>query len=365
MTHGSMAAGVSGLSRLVDAQSRAISPENPTGAKGAAARATDGVAAAAARDLGPGWKISPYVDVRAGSTLELADISGPGVIRQIWLTPAGCPWRFLVLRIYWDDQEQPSIECPLGDFFASGWGGFPWSGHGQVSSLPVCVNPGSALNCFWEMPFRRRCRITMENLSGDEARLYYQVNYELSEVVEDAAYFHAQFRRSNPLRYKADHVILDQVGGRGHYVGTYVAWGANNNGWWGEGELKFFVDGDDAWPTIASTGTEDYFLGSYNFWVNGAYKPFTTPYSGLPHAIIPDGSDPGFTQSRFGMYRWHLTDPVRFGSDIRVTMQALGWRSGGRYLPLQDDISSVAFWYQTLPTRPFPVLPEADGLEII
>jgi hypothetical protein len=357
--------GVSGLSRLVSAQSRTISPENFTGGKGMAARAADGAAAAAARDLGPGWKVSPYVHVPAGATFELADISGPGVIRQIWLTPAGCAWRHLIVRMYWDDQDQPSVECPLGDFFAAGWGGFTWSGHAQVSSLPVCVNPGSALNCFWEMPFRRRCRISMENLSADDARLYYQVNYELREVGEDAAYFHAQFRRSNPLPDRTEHVILDGVTGRGHFVGTYVAWGSNSNGWWGEGEVKFYLDGDEEWPTIASTGTEDYFLGSYNFWANGRYQTFTTPYSGLPQAIIPDGSDPGFTQSRFGMYRWHLTDPVRFTADLRVTMQALGWRSGGRYLPLRDDIASVAFWYQTLPTASFPALPDADGLEII
>ncbi len=124
-----MATGVSGLSRLADAQSRTISPENPAGVKGGAARAADGVAAAAARDLGQGWKVNPYVYVRAGETLELADIDGPGVIRQIWLTPAGCPWRLLVFRFYWDDQEKPSVECPLGDFFAAGWGGCSWSGH--------------------------------------------------------------------------------------------------------------------------------------------------------------------------------------------------------------------------------------------
>jgi hypothetical protein len=365
MSEYGFAPGVGGLSRLTSALSRTISPENPTGAKGSAAKATHGPASAAARDLGQGWKVSPYVWVGVGSTFELADIKGPGVIRQIWLTPTGCAWRHLILRIYWDGQEQPSVECPLGDFFAAGWGGFAWSGHAQVSSLPVCVNPGSALNCFWEMPFARRCLMTIENLSADDARIYYQVNYELGGIAPDAGYFHAQFRRSNPLPYKTEHTILDGVTGRGHYVGTYLAWGSNNNGWWGEGELKFYLDGDDQWPTIASTGTEDYFLGSYNFWVNGRYQTFTTPYSGLPQAIIPDGSDPGFTQSRFGLYRWHLTDPIRFGSDLRVTVQALGWRSGGRYLPLQDDIASVAYWYQILPTAPFPALPDADGLEII
>jgi hypothetical protein len=327
--------------------------------------AAQGVASAAARDLGRRWKVNPYVYVEPGATIDLADIDGPGIVRHIWLTPAGVAWRMLVLRVYWDDQELPSVECPLGDFFASGWGGLDWSGHAQVSSLPICVNPGSALNCFWEMPFRGRCRITVQNLSADQVRIYYQVNYELAEVAPDAVYFHAQFRRSNPLPAVTEHVIADQVTGTGHYVGTYVAWGSNSNGWWGEGEVKFYLDGDDAWPTIACTGTEDYFLGSYNFWVNGAYQAFTTPYSGLPQVFIPDGDDVNFTQSRFGMYRWHLTDPVRFSSDLRVTMQALGWRSGGRYLPLRDDISSVAFWYQTLPTGPFPALPDADGLEII
>jgi Protein of unknown function (DUF2961) len=357
--------GMSGLSRLTGGQSRAISPENPTGAKGSAAMASEGVASAAARGLGRGWKVAPYVVVPAGSAADLAEIAGPGVIQQIWLTPAGCAWRHLIIRMYWDGQEQPAVECPAGDFFAAGWGGFSWSGPVQISSLPVCVNPGSALNCFWEMPFRRRCRITLENMSGRDARVYYQVNYELRDVDGEAGYFHAQFRRSNPLAYRAVHTIVDEVTGPGHYVGTYVAWGSNNNGWWGEGEVKFYLDGDDEFPTIASTGTEDYFLGSYNFWVNDRYQVFTTPYAGLAQAIVPDGRDPRVTQSRFGMYRWHLTDPVRFSTDLRVTMQAIGWRPDGRYLPLQDDIASVAFWYQAAPTGPFPPLPGADALEII
>ncbi len=362
---GGFTEGLGGLSRLTWAMSRAITPENPTGAKGAAAMAAEGVASVAARGLGQGWKVSPYVVVAAGEVRELANIDGPGAIKQIWLTPAYCAWRHLILRIYWDGQEQPSVECPVGDFFAAGWGGFSWSGPIQISSLPVCVNPGSALNCFWEMPFRRRCRMTLENISPNDARIYYQVNYELRDIGDDAAFFHAQFRRSNPLPYQTAHTILDGVTGQGQYVGTYMAWGSNSNTWWGEGEVKFYLDGDDEWPTIASTGTEDYFLGSYNFWVANHYQVFTTPYSGLPQAITPDGSDPRFTQSRFGMYRWHLTDPVHFRSDLRVTVQALGWRPDGRYLPLQDDIASVAFWYQTLPTARFPALPEADALEII
>ena len=203
-----MTFGVNGLSRLTDAQSRTISPENRTGAKGAAAQDHEGVASKAARDLGPGWKVSPYVHLEPGETLDLANVDGPGVIRQIWLTPAGAAWRSLILRFYWDDQDQPSVECPLGDFFASGWGGLRWSGHAQISSLPVCVNPGSALNCFWEMPFRQHARVTLENRAPDRATVYYQLNYELDEVPPDAAYFHAQFCRSNPLAYGTEHVIL-------------------------------------------------------------------------------------------------------------------------------------------------------------
>ena len=348
------------LSRLSNAQSRSISPENFNGAKGMGGMATEGTGKNCAKDLGQGWKVSPSVKVAPGETLEMANIEGPGAIQQIWLTPTG-NWRFSILRIYWDDQEHPSVECPVGDFFACGWGKYA-----QVSSLAICVNPGSAFNCYWEMPFQKKCRMTLSNLDDKEMVLYYQINYTLTEIPSDAAYFHAQFKRTNPLPYKEDYTILDGVSGKGHYVGTYMAWGVNNNGWWGEGEIKFYMDGDDKFPTICGTGTEDYFCGSYNFDVgkeNGGYREFTTPYAGLPQVLRPDGLYQSNT--RFGMYRWHIMDPIRFQSELRVTIQALGWRSGGRYLPLQDDIASVAYWYQTLPTVPFAPLPDKDYLEII
>jgi hypothetical protein len=348
------------LSRLSSAKTRSISPENFTGEKGMGALAVEGTGARAARDLGRGWKISPSIPIAPGEVRLLADIEGPGAIQQIWMTPTGA-WRTSILRIYWDDSENPSVECPVGDFFACGWGEYA-----QISSLPVCVNPGSALNCYWEMPFHTRCRITMTNLAEQPMTLYYQINYALTEVPQDAAYFHAQFRRVNPLPYKQVIPILDGVVGRGHYVGTYLAWGANNNGWWGEGEIKFYLDGDVD-PTIVGTGTEDYFCGSYNFDPaknhDGSYVTFTTPYSGLAQVIRPDGNYR--SQMRFGLYRWHIMDPIRFEQNLKVTMQALGWRSEGRYLPLRDDIASVAYWYQSLPTRPFPTLPDRDTLEII
>ena len=348
------------LSLLSKAKTRSISPENFDGAKGGGGMATEGTGAHCAREMGPGWKISPSISIAAGEERLLADIEGPGAIQQIWMTPTK-PWRQLILRIYWDGQESPSVECPVGDFFACGWGKYA-----QVSSLAVCVNPGSAFNCYWEMPFRSHCRITMTNIGAEAMTLYYQINYTLTEVPEDVAYFHAQFRRTNPLPYKEVYTILDGVKGQGQYVGTYMAWGVNNSNWWGEGEIKFYLDGDGDYPTICGTGTEDYFCGSYNFDLgaaNGGYREFTTPYSGLPQVLRPDGLYQ--SQTRFGMYRWHVMDPVRFEEDLRVTIQALGWRSGGRYLPLQDDISSVAFWYQALPTTPFPALPGPDRLEII
>ena len=347
------------LSVLDDAKSRSISPENFTGEKGKGGMATTGTGEACARDLGQGWKVSPSVSIEAGATFELADIAGPGTVEQIWMTPTG-NWRFSILRIYWDDQPHPSVECPVGDFFACGWGQFS-----PVSSLAVCVNPGSAFNCYWQMPFRKRCRVTLENINDEDMRLYYQINYSLADVDENAGVFHAQFRRVNPLPYKEVCTILDGVQGQGRFVGTYMAWGVNNSGWWGEGEIKFYLDGDAEFPTICGTGTEDYFCGSYNFENKETrqYQEFTTPYAGMPQVLRPDGVYR--SQTRFGLYRWHITDPVRFETDIRVTMQALGWRSGRRYLPLQDDIASVAYWYQTLPTAEFPKLPDKDGLEII
>ncbi len=345
------------LSRLSKAETRSISPENFTGEKGQGGMATTGTGANAARDLGRGWKISPSVVIEPKQTFTLAHINSSGAIQHIWMTPTG-NWRFSILRFYWDDEPTPSVEVPVGDFFACGWGNYA-----QLSSLPVCVNPGSAFNCYWEMPFRKSCRITMENLDDKKMTLYYQIDYTLTEVESDAAYFHAQFRRVNPLPYKSVYTIVDGIKGWGHYVGTYMAWGVHNTGWWGEGEIKFYLDGDEDFPTICGTGTEDYFCGSYNFENKETkqYQIFTTPYSGMPQVIKPDGLYQ--SQQRFGLYRWHIMDPVRFRKNLRVTIQALGWRSDGRYLPLQDDIASVAYWYQTEPHAPFPKLPDRDELE--
>lgn len=353
---------LSALSLLSQALSRSISPENPTGEPGNGARCElqDGTARDAARDLGKGWKVNPYILIDAGETVQIADISGPGMIQHIWMTPSG-KWRDVIIRFYWEDQQHPSVECPVGDFFAS-----CWERYARISSMAVCVNPGSAFNCYWQMPFRKRCRITLENIGTQQQTYFYQIDYTLMDIPENCGYFHAQFRRVNPLPYKEVYTIVDGIEGQGTYVGTYMAWGTNNACWWGEGEIKFYMDDDAEYPTICGTGTEDYFCGSYNFensLTHDSYEVFSSPYSGLHQVIKPDGLYS--SQTRFGMYRWHIADPVRFRKRLKVTIQALGWRSERRYLPLQDDLSSVAYWYQTLPTNPFPALPDRDTLEVI
>jgi hypothetical protein len=351
--------GLGNLSRLSRAKTRSISPENFTGEKGKGGMATEGTGAECARDLGQGWKVSPSVHVKANSTITMAEMDGPGAIQHIWLTCFPPSWRYLIIRMYWDGEETPSVEAPIGDFFCNGWGE-----RSNVNSIPVAVNPAGGMNSYWEMPFRKSAKITVENISNNDEVLYYQVDYTLTDIPDDVAYFHAQWRRSNPLQYKDVHTILDGVKGHGHYVGTYIAWGVNNCGWWGEGEIKFYLDGDKEFPTICGTGTEDYFGGAWNWeQPKGEYGTYSTAYLGMHQVIKPDGLYK--SQTRFGMYRWHVMDPIRFEDDLKVTIQALGWRSERRYLPLQDDIASTAFWYQSEPHNTYPKLPGKDHLEVI
>ncbi len=352
---------LSHLYQLKDARTRSISPENFTGEKGRGGMATleEGSAARAARDLGQGWKVNPYVHIEAGKTFTLANIERAGIINHIWMTPVG-DYRLMILRFFWDDETEASVEVPVGDFFAAGWG---MGSEPRISSLAMCVNPRSGFNSYWQMPFRKGCKITMQNLSDKRATVYYQVDYSLEAVPQKTPYFHAQFRRVNPLAAKDVYTIVDGIKGRGNYVGTYLAHGANSPGWWGEGEIKFYMDGDGEFPTICGTGEEDYFCGSYGYAervVDGkvTYENFSSPYTGFYH--VPYAG----TQRRFGQYRWHITDPVRFERDLRITIQSLGWKSEGRYLPLEDDLASVAYWYQLEPHNPFPALPKPKQLVI-
>lgn len=334
-----------------DAESRSLSAENPTGEKGKGAMA-DPNGEGAARELGQGWKVRPCLTLKAGETETLMDNEGPGIIRHMWFTFSNTFYRDVIIRVYWDGQEQPSIESPLGDFLCNSW-----SCRQNVLALPINVNPRGGMNIYYPMPFGRHARITVENDSpNDLSGFFYTINYTLEEVPEEALYFHASWRRSNPLKYGEEYLLLDGVKGRGQYVGTFMAWQQNNAGWWGEGEIKMYIDGDKEFPTICGTGTEDYFGGAWGFGDN-----FSAPYLGFLQ-VVGKSDDVG---ARMTLYRFHVQDPVFFSSDLKVTMQALGWRSEGRYLPLQDDIASVAYWYQTLPHALLPPLPDRNAREIV
>jgi Protein of unknown function (DUF2961) len=351
--------GLSSVSTLRSGHTRSISPENFDGSPGGGGRATEGTGARAARDLGPGWKISPSVVIPAGSTFELASIEGPGKITHLWITTHRDHWRSMVFRAYWDGADEPAVEVPYGDFFASGWGRFA-----QVSSQPVAANPNGGFNSYWPMPFKAGARLTMENTTAVEIVVFYQVTYEIGGDYAGQGYLHTQWRRSNPLPDRTPHVLVEGIEGSGHYVGTYLAWGVHSPGWWGEGEIKFYLDDDDEFPTICGTGTEDYFGGAWNFDVPGqGYVAFTTPYLGMPQVIRPDGQYQ--SQQRFGLYRWHILDPIHFGTRLaRVDIQALGWHSGWRYLPLRDDIASTAWFYLDRPVTHRPPAPTFATMEI-
>ncbi|GAA0598662.1 DUF2961 domain-containing protein [Kribbella sandramycini] len=344
-------------------RSRSINAENPTGAPGMAART--------ASALGPSRKGRPAIGLEPGETAVLAEIDGSGVIRHIWMTvPSGTaagPWvlRDLVLRMWWDDAEQPAVEVPLGDFFCNGFGQ-----RALVTSVPIVVAPTGGMNCYFPMPFRRRARIELTSEHpGQVGGIYYQIDYTVGdELGDDTAAFRAQWRRSNGSTAPAeDHVILDGISGSGHYVGTYIGLTALERYWWGEGEVKFYLDDDDAYPTQCSTGLEDYAGGAWAFQDALRVDPppvaltFSAPYCGYPFYSAEDrtGASPFLTSTlqSHGMYRWHLPDPVIFHSTLKVTLQQIGaWDHG--HFERADDISTVAYWYQPLAdANVLPALP--------
>ena len=328
---------------LSNAQSRLLSAENPTGGKGATCMAEPG-----ANSPGKGWKCAPCIMIGPGQTAVTADIEGPGAITSIWIGGAVCPE--LILRMNWDGAKELAVECPLPAFFAYAYpidsnhvdGHFP-----TLSSLPVAVNPCRGLNCFWQMPFRRRCKITLENCSDKTIGHFYQISYTLTAVPEDAAYFHARYRESKPVEYQQPYTILEKIQGRGHYVGTALFATLNgNNTCWVEGEPKFYIDGDEEYPTICYTGSEDYFCGSFAWTVNGRYQTFSGPFAGV-YAVNHTNGMFGSVHDSFMCYRWHIADPIRFEKDLRVTVHDLGWNETTTALKARtDDFSSVAYWYQ-------------------
>ncbi|MDO4273216.1 MAG: DUF2961 domain-containing protein [Eubacteriales bacterium] len=351
---------MNGLEILEKKQSRAVNAENHTGQKGMGGCSTDGAAKACARELGQGWKVSPYFIISPGVEFCLADVEGPGQIESMWF--GGNMSRNYILRLYWEGNERPGVECPLPEFFAYGWqkdSDNPFAGpFYPLNSAVVAVNPNKGMNCFWPMPFRKHCRITIENRTEKEYVCYYQINYCLKEIPANAGYFHAQYRQKKGMGYKEEYVILDGVKGSGKYVGTALFAGLNGEGnWWGEGEMKFYLDDDDKFPTICGTGTEDYFGGSYDWEVDGVYEMYNGLYMGMHQLIQSDGLYDH--QTRFSMYRWHITDGVCFEKNIKVTLQDLGWKiPGGLYLSRRDDFASVAYWYQDSSALEKSVLPD-------
>lgn len=355
---------VSDLLAADGVRSRSINAENPTGAPGAAA--------AASSHLGPGRKGSAYAALPAGGSLTLADIEGPGVIRHIWITvpdrTEGGPFvlRDLVLRMYWDDEEQPAVEAPLGDFFCNGF-----AARALVTSEPIVVAPTGGMNSYIPMPFRRRARIVLDSdHAASVDHVFFQVDYTVGDdIPEGTPLFHAQWRRSNATAALGeDHVILDGITGRGRYLGTYIGVAALSRYWWGEGEVKFFVDGDTDLPTLCSTGLEDYAGGAWAFQDELRHDPepipltFSAPYCGYPFFSTRDETRGGTfitsTAPMHAVYRWHLPDPIFFESDLRVTVQQIGvWDKG--LFERTDDVFSVAYWYQSGPRPEAPAFPDA------
>ncbi len=349
--------GLGSLFILNDAETYSVSPENPTGEKGKGGMAIPDPDnpnlpfSKSAQHLGQGWKVSPFIKPKPGETVTIMDVAGAGIIQHIWMATEG-QWtgngRACILRFYWDDEKEPSVEVPMTDFFAVGHDLFA-----RVNSLAVIVNPASALNCYWPMPFRKRAKITFTNESDKALGLLtYQITYAKVEIPENVGYFHAQWRKAVVDPANPDYTILDNVNGKGKYVGTFLAWTQLHSGWFGEGEVKFYIDGDKKFPTICGTGTEDYFCGTYGF-----PEVYTTAYVGNTLGQ-QEGEYSG--PRKWSLYRWHIMDPIHFKKDLKITIQALGWYPGkpGGYRPLADDIASVAYWYQQEPHVKFPQLPE-------
>lgn len=342
-------------------RSRSITAENPTGAPGAGGTAHSA--------LGPGRKGRAFLPLAAGDTLTLADIEGPGVIRHIWMTvpdtTSAGPFvlRDLVLRVYWDGRPEPAIEVPLGDFFCNGF-----ATRATFTSDVMVVAPTGGMNSYLPMPFREHARITLTSEHpGDIEAVFFQIDYSLDDELDSSVgYLHAQWRRSTGLPHGQDHVIVDGVEGVGSYIGTYVGLTALGRYWWGEGEVKFYLDGDKDLPTICGTGLEDYVGGAWAFQdrLTSDTEPevytFSTPQFGYPHRQYADATrrSPYATPMppTHGMYRWHLSDPIRFASDLRVTVQQIG-HDGTDLFERSDDICSVAYWYQQGEPAPFPELP--------
>jgi hypothetical protein len=264
-------------------------------------------------------------------------MAGPGTIRHIWVTTSADPemLRAVVVRAYWDGQAHPSVECPLGDFM-----GFA---HGQVrpyQSAVHSVGEKAGMNIWLPMPFTRQARFVAANDGHKPCTLFYQIDYTVKDRhPKDVGRLHVLFRRENPTTLKRDFELLPKRTGRGRFLGVVLGIRALEDAWWGEGEVKVYLDGDTEFPTICGTGSEDY--------VGLSWGIQQTPY--LYHGC-------SLNQNRLvSMYRWHLPDPIYWREDVRVTIQQIGWRDG--LYERQDDWACATFWYEPVPSAPLPALP--------
>jgi len=314
--------------------SRSICFENPTGAPGQGGKA--------ASKLGVGRKGAPAIDLKAGQEVQLCDIQGPGTIRHIWMTTSDNPTnlRSLVIRAWWDGQTHPSIECPIGDFM-----GFA---HGRVLGYFSAVHSlgrNAGMNLWLPMPFARSAKLTLTNEGKETVPLFYQIDYTLGDrLPADVGRLHVLFRRENPTTEKQDFELLPKRTGKGRYVGALIGIRNLHPGqWWGEGEIKIYMDGDTEFPTIVGTGSEDY--------VGLSYGMQQTPY--LYNGCNLDEND------FVSMYRWHLPDPIYWKKEVRITIQQIAWQRG--LAEVQDDWSTATFWYEPTPSAPLPPLPDVQA----
>lgn len=327
-------------------QSRSISFENQSGAKGSGGQA--------ASPLGVGRKGSPARLLAPGEEIELANIHGAGTIRHIWATTFPVPafLRGAVLRFYWDGQDHPSIEAPLGDFF-----GFA---HGKAiayQSAVHSVGPKAGMNIWLPMPFAKSARVTIRNELPQPMPFFYQIDYTQGEKHgNDVGRLHVNFQRQNPTTKIHDFELLPKREGRGRYIGTVIGVRPSDKNWWGEGEMKAYVDGDDAFPTINGSGAEDYVGLSWGL-QQAAFQ-----YHGASWVENDDDT----TTGRISMYRWHMLDPLTWQQDMRISIQQIGHNGDepgtlqdylGDLYEREDDWSAATFWYESVPSAPLPAMP--------
>lgn len=336
------------LYRIKNRQSFGFSAENPTGQKNGGTKGKDCE------------KLRPCIQIAPGENVTLCDTDGPGMITHIWFT--GYVGHSFVMRIYWENEEFPSVEAPISAFFGCAYDENFKDRDGNyivLNSAKILTAPGRGFNSYWEMPFAKHCRITMENRGKKEETLYYMISGWYGEIPQDAGYFHAAYRQEHPVTKGRAYTIIDGIEGRGCFAGVTLATGMNgNNTCWVEGEAKMYID-DDQYPSMNYTGTEDYFCGSYGFGndiILNRYQTFSGMYTGL-FAIMGDNREFYNGQQRFLLYRFHEKDPVYFSKNFKMTIDNLGW-TGPRY----DDYTSVAYWYLEKPSKLAKGLPSDEEM---